>query len=100
MRKKKIQDLIDAVEKIYGPISLYGSNELEKYGTCFTLRDIQASFSVIMNRKTAERGTFNIQIESQPPGYYIHIVDKVSLEHFVELIEVFKNPMEKWPENQ
>jgi len=99
MRKKKIQELIDAVEKLYGPISLYGSSELEKYGTCFTLNEIQASFSVSMNRKTAERGTYNIQIESQPPGYYIYILDKISLGQFVEFIETYKKPMEGWPQN-
>ena len=98
MRKKKIQELIDSVEKIHGSISLYGSDPLEKYGTCFTLKDTKATtFSIIMNRKKAERGTFSIQIENHESQLYIYYLDKCSLEHFLELVDVFKKPMKHWP---
>ena len=97
MRKKRIQQIIDQVESRYGPISLYHSKPTEKYGTCFTLDGIEASFSIFRNRKKVDKGTFNIQIESQPPVYYLYYNERFPLDEFIEIIETYKHPIEEWP---
>ena len=47
MRSFQIQQLIDAIEKEFGSITLYGSHESEEHGTCFILSEIPATFSVL-----------------------------------------------------
>ena len=97
MRNKNVQKLIDAVESLYGPVSLYGSNELEENETCFIVEHIKVTFSVIMNTQNLETVTFSIQIEGQPPGDYLYALDECSQENFLQLVKNYKKPMEQWP---
>lgn len=97
MRSSEIQRLVSVVEEIHGPITLYGSNQQEEHGTCFTLKGISATFSVLTREGTLDHDQFDIQIEGQPPAYYIYNLKLCSLDKFLQNIEFFKRPSNKWP---
>ena len=97
MRSCEIQRLIDSVEQRYGSITLYGSNELEEHGTCFTLQGIPATFSVLTLEGALPPDRFDIQIEGQPPGYYMFNLKLCSGAQLLQIIERFKLPTEDWP---
>ena len=97
MRSSEIQRLVGAVEEIHGPITLYGSNELEEHGTCFTLKGIPATFSVLTLEGTLGHDQFDVQIEGRPPGYYMYNLELCSLDEFLQTVEIFKLPPKSWP---
>jgi hypothetical protein len=97
MRSSEIQRLISAVEQIHGPITLYGSNELEEHGTCFTLKEIPATFSVLTLEGTLAHNQFDVQIEGQPPGDYVYYLELCSLDRFLQNVALFKLPTKNWP---
>jgi len=84
MRSKQIQKLIDEVEKSYGTITLYGSHEDERHGTCFKLKDIPATFSISTEEGKMPKDTFSIQIENSPPGEYVCYLDACKLDDFLK----------------
>jgi len=97
MRSTQIQNLIAQVEKIYGPITLYGSQEDEQLGTCFFLENISATFSVLTLDGKMPKDTFSIQVEGRPPGDYIY-TDDLSLDDFLKIISIYKKPNDDWPQ--
>ncbi|WP_320177332.1 hypothetical protein [Roseovarius pacificus] len=98
MRSSEIQRLLDAVEFAYGPIALYHSDENEEHGTSFLIEGIPASFSVITLEGSLPPDQFDIQVDSQPPGYYIFNPERpLSLDEFLQTIAIFKLPKEQWP---
>lgn len=98
MRSFEIQSLVSAVEEIHGAVTLYGSNELEEYGTCFTLKGIPVTFSILTPDGARECGQFDVQIEGQPPGDYMYNMERCSLDEFLQTVEIFKLPPKSWPE--
>lgn len=66
MRSRAIQALIDAVEAIHGPVTLYGSDRSEEHGTCFNISGAPATFSVHTQEGSLPPGQYDIQIEGIP----------------------------------
>ena len=96
MRRTEIQRLIDAVEALHGPVTLYGSDPSEDNGTCFKIADAPATFSVHTQEGSLPSGQYDIQIEGVPPGDYVY-TSIVSLERFLTLVALMKGPENQWP---
>ena len=96
MRSHEIQKLIDTVETVHGPVTLYGSDPSEEHGACFTIAGIRASFSVHTQEGKLRSGQYDIQIEGVPPGDYIY-TSVVSLDTFLELVVRVRGPENQWP---
>lgn len=96
MPSREIQKLIDAVELVHGPITLYGSSSSESHGTGFTIAGVPATFSVLTLDGTLPPGQYNIQIEGLPQGDYVY-VDEVDLNAFLELVSRIRGPEDQWP---
>ena len=96
MRSCEIQKVIDAVEAAHGSVTLYGSDPSEKYGTCFTIAGVPATFSVHTQEGKLPSGHYDIQIEGNPPGDYIY-TSVVSLDAFLWLVTRVRGPEDLWP---
>lgn len=96
MRSCEIQNLIDAVEVKYGTIALYGSQVAEEHGTCFKIKDVQATFSVHTHDGELPSGQYDIQIEGVLAGDYIYTAI-VSLDRFLILVKRMHESMDRWP---
>jgi hypothetical protein len=102
MLNKKTEDIEELLE---GVRELYGTHSIEPYGDwddpCsvgFRIRDIPATFSVIVEDRLPERH-YNVQIESYPPQDldYLYHERAVSLWRFLELLPLFSGPRDNWP---
>ena len=93
-----IQALRTAVGLLVGPdrVLLYGSSEREEHATAFRILDVPATFSVHTREGELPAGKYDIQIESFPPGEYLH-TSGVSLEEFLELVRRMHGPEGQWP---
>lgn len=96
MRSHEIQNLIDAVEVEYGTVALYGSLPSEEHGTCFKIKDVQATFSVHTQDGELPSGQYDIQIEGVPAGDYIY-TEIVSLSNFLNLVKRMHESTDNWP---
>jgi hypothetical protein len=96
MRSGSIQNVIDAVEALHGPVTLYGSDPSEEHGTCFKIAGVPATFSVITQDGRLPTGQYDVQIEGVPPGDYLY-TSIVSLESLLNLITRVKGPENQWP---
>jgi hypothetical protein len=96
MRGPEIQRLIDAVEALHGPVTLYGSDPSEEHGTCFEITGAQATFSVHTQEGNLPPDHYDIQIEGVPPGDYVY-TSVVSLDTFLKLVALMKGPETQWP---
>ncbi len=95
MHSPQIQKLIDSVSKKYGNIEYYGSSPNEKHGLCFTVQQIEVTFSVSTIDGTL-KDSYSTQIEGTPPGEYLY-TSEVSLQKFIELVSKFTKPENEWP---
>ena len=73
----------------------YGGDAEDGYGTGFTLK-APVTFSVHTREGTLPPGTYDVRIESNPPGDYIY-TDVVSLETFLTIVAKLHGPEEHWP---
>jgi hypothetical protein len=96
MRSGEIQKLIDAVEAVYGPVKLYGSDPSEEHGTCFKIPGASATLSAHTQEGELPPGQYDIQIEDQPPGDYVY-TSVVSLETLLKLIVRVRGSEHQWP---
>ncbi len=96
MRSHEIQNLIDAVEIEYGTVVLYGSQVTEEHGTCFKIKDVQATFSVHTQDGELPSDQYDIQIEGVPAGDYIY-TEIVSLSTFLSLVRRMHESTDNWP---
>ena len=64
----------------------------------FKITDIPACFSVLCFGDTPI-GRYDCQIESEPPGDYLYMID-TDLEGLLDLVEVYLKPMDQWPINR
>lgn len=96
MRSLEIQRLVHMVEAKYGTVQLFGTHPSEEHGTCFIVRGIPATFSVLTDEGKMPQGTYSVQVESMPPGDYLHICE-VSLAEFMELVESTRGKSYSWP---
>lgn len=95
MHSPQIQKLINSVSEKYGNIEYYGSSQNEVHGVCFTIKTIEATFSVSTIDGTLME-SYDIQIEGVPAGEYLY-TSEVSLQKFVELVSKFTKPESEWP---
>lgn len=77
-------------------VAFWGMDPDYQHGTYFDIKGIPASFSVHTQEGTLAPGFYDIQIEDDPPGDYAY-TDVVSLEQFLELVELICGPVENWP---
>ena len=96
MRSHEIQNLIDAVEAEYGTVALHGSQVTEEHGTCFKIKDVQATFSVNTQDGELPSGQYDIQIEGIPAGESIY-TEIVSLSNFLNLVKRMHESTDNWP---
>ena len=96
MRNLEVQKLVDAIETVHGPITLYGSDANEEHGTCFKVSGVDATFSVHTQGGSLPSDQYDIQIESVPPGDYV-FTSVVSLEEFLTLVAMMEGPQAHWP---
>ena len=98
MRRDDVTILIDRLKAIYGEkYRPYGTSETEDEGTGFRITDIAATFSVVCVGDTPV-GKYDVQIESYPPGDYLY-TDELDLDSLLQLVEVFRRPVDAWPVN-
>ena len=95
MHSPQIQKLINSVSEKFGNIEYYGSSPNEEHGVCFTVQEIEATFSVSTIDGTL-KDSYDIQIEGVPPGEYLY-TGEVSLQKFIELVSKFTKPESEWP---
>ena len=96
MRSAEIQRLIDAVEGLHGPVTLYGSDASEEHGTCFRIPGAPATLSAHTQEGHLSPGLYDCQIEGYPPPSYIYTC-VVSLDALLRLIERMRGPEDEWP---
>lgn len=96
MRSQEIQKLIDAVEAVHGPVTLWGSDALEEHGTCFKIVGIAATFSIHTQDGKLPLGQYDVQIEGVPPGDYIY-TSIVSLDILIKLVARMQGSEDQWP---
>jgi ribosomal protein L7/L12 len=96
MRSAEIEKLVAAVEAVHGPLTLHGSDAFEEHGTCFRIPGAPATISAHTQDGRLPSGRYDIQIESVPPGDYIH-TSVVSLEELLTLIDRVRGPRHHWP---
>ncbi len=98
MQHADIQRLRRAVEATYGRerVRLYGSSEEEENGTCFIIDAIPVSFSVVLNEEETHEKRYNVQVESHPPGEWVH-TDYLEFDDLLALIAAFRGPTSSWP---
>jgi hypothetical protein len=99
VQSPEIEKLIVAVEAVHGPVTLYGSDPSEEHGTCFRIPGAPATLSAHTQDGRLPSGRYDIQIESVPPGEYIH-TSVVSLEELLTLIDRLRGPRVHWPGNR
>lgn len=81
----------------------YGAAAVRPYGdtldvddTGFTIEGVPATFSVIIGPETPG-DHYDVQIESLPPGDYIHMAT-VEVREFEALVKrIASSPRERWP---
>lgn len=95
MHSHEIKKLIKAVSEKFGSIEYYGSTANEEHGVCFTVQEINATFSISTIDGTL-KDSYDIQIEGVPPGEYLY-TSKVSLQKFIELVSDFTKSVNEWP---
>ncbi len=92
-------ELIASLKRKYGESYIpYGTSDEEEEGTGFRIAGVEATFSALCLEK-APKGMYDIQIESYPPGDYLHN-DVVDLNGFLSLIEKYRAPLNVWPVNK
>lgn len=90
MKHPCVVELIARLRREYSETyESYGTSEDEEQGTGFRLKGIEASFSVLCLDDTPT-GSYDIQIESYPPGDYVY-TDTVNLADFLSLLEKYKS---------
>jgi hypothetical protein len=91
------KNLLDALGRAYpGAIVPYGSSMREEHGVAFRIAGMPATFSAITLDGSMPLDTYDVQIESYPPGEYIHTT-QVSLTELLALIQRYFEPAETWP---
>jgi hypothetical protein len=96
VRSQEIQKLVNAVERAYGPVTLYGSDPSEEHGTCFKIAGIPATFSVHTQDGRLHPGNYDVQIEGVPAGDFLY-ASVLSLDTFLELAARMRGPEAQWP---
>ena len=96
MRREITTKLIERLKSNYPDTFLpYGTSDEEEEGTGFRIADIPATFSVL-SYGDIPSDKFDVQIESYPPGNYLYN-DEIGLDSFLQLIEIYRKPMNQWP---
>jgi hypothetical protein len=91
------KNLVAALERAYpGAIVPYGSSMREEHGVAFRIAAVPATFSAITLDGSMSLDTYDVQIESYPPGEYIYTA-QVSLAELLALIQRHFEPAETWP---
>ena len=95
-RREIITNLIDYLRSTYGKeYEPYGTWESEEEGTGFRITSVPATFSVLSIVDISEN-ILNYQIESIPPGFYLHM-GEATLDEFKNLIMEYLKPPKEWP---
>jgi hypothetical protein len=96
MRRKIVSSLIEYLRSTYGEAYIpYGTSDSEEEGTGFRLSNIAATFSVLSFGEVPA-DVLDYQIESFPPGDYLH-TGSATLDEFKHLITKYLKPMKDWP---
>lgn len=98
MTSPDIRNLLSRVHDQYGGqhVRPYGTNTQEEHGTAFTIDGVPATFSIHTHGGELPSGTYDIQIESLPPGYNIYTAI-VGLERFMDIVTQIAGPLDGWP---
>jgi hypothetical protein len=74
VKSPAIQELLARVSAAVAPASVspYGTGDEETHGHGFTISGVPAIFSVHTQDGNLPAGTFDLQIESSPPGDYVY----------------------------
>ncbi len=96
MRRRIVTALIEHLRSTYGEECIpYGTSDSEEEGMGFRLSNIPATFSVLSFGEIPE-DVLDYQIESYPPGDYLH-AGSATLDEFKHLIAEYMKPMRDWP---
>lgn len=95
-KDESIGELLNRIRRRFGIHALqpYGDWDDPK-SVGFRIHRVDATFSVVVV-ENRPGGSFNIQIESYPPGDYVYRAD-VTLDRFMELAELVAGPEDRWP---
>jgi hypothetical protein len=96
VHSQDIEKLIAAIEAKHGPLSLYGSDPDEEHGICFVVPGTSATLSAHTQEGRLTSGLYDVQVESQPPGDYVHSA-LMTLTTVLDLVARLQGPEDGWP---
>lgn len=102
MPDPSIHRLLSELRKAYpDAVAPYGGafeNAEDEHGLGWRLEGAPVTFSAITLDGTLPAETYDVQIESYPPGDYL-ITGQYSLEELLHLVQRYFGPEAQWPSN-
>jgi hypothetical protein len=102
MPDDSIRQLMSALRSAYpGAITPYASafeRAEDEHGFGWRFEGVPATFSAITLDGTFPVDTYDVQIESYPPGEYL-FTGRYSLAELLQLVQRYFGPESEWPTN-
>ena len=103
MTDTSIRNLLRALQEAYpGSITPYGgefADAEDEHGLGWRVDGAPVVFSAITFDGTLPADTYDVQIESHPPGDYI-FTGRYSLTELLQLVQRYLGPEDEWPRNE
>lgn len=99
MLSSALSELWQHIEALVGQFRLapYADHAEDGHGTSFRIRRVPAIFSVHTQEGTLPAGTYDVQVESDPPGDYLYTAI-LGLPEVLELVRIIVScPEAEWP---